>query len=93
MPPIARAALALLVAGSVSVPAPPPTRRNEVREVLHGVGIVARIGGWRIVEVDLGDPAPERWREIVPEGPTRSRSSCRRAAPCSSTSCTTSLRG
>jgi prolyl oligopeptidase len=23
---------------------------------------------WRIVEVDLGDPAPERWREIVPEG-------------------------
>jgi prolyl oligopeptidase len=24
---------------------------------------------WRIVEVDLGDPAPERWREIVPEGP------------------------
>jgi prolyl oligopeptidase len=24
---------------------------------------------WRIVEVDLQDPAPERWREIVPEGP------------------------
>ncbi len=24
---------------------------------------------WRIVEVDLGDPSPERWREIVPEGP------------------------
>jgi prolyl oligopeptidase len=24
---------------------------------------------WRIVEVDLADPAPERWREIVPEGP------------------------
>jgi prolyl oligopeptidase len=24
---------------------------------------------WRIVEVDLKDPAPERWREIVPEGP------------------------
>jgi prolyl oligopeptidase len=23
---------------------------------------------WRIVEVDLHDPAPERWREIVPEG-------------------------
>jgi prolyl oligopeptidase len=23
---------------------------------------------WRIVEVDLKDPAPERWREIVPEG-------------------------
>jgi prolyl oligopeptidase len=23
---------------------------------------------WRIVEVDLADPAPERWREIVPEG-------------------------
>jgi prolyl oligopeptidase len=23
---------------------------------------------WRIVEVDLEDPAPERWREIVPEG-------------------------
>ncbi len=24
---------------------------------------------WRIVEVDLADPTPERWREIVPEGP------------------------
>jgi len=24
---------------------------------------------WRIVEVDLKDPSPERWREIVPEGP------------------------
>jgi prolyl oligopeptidase len=24
---------------------------------------------WRIVEVDLTDPAPERWREVVPEGP------------------------
>jgi prolyl oligopeptidase len=23
---------------------------------------------WRIVEVDLKDPAPERWREIVPQG-------------------------
>jgi prolyl oligopeptidase len=23
---------------------------------------------WRIVEVDLANPAPERWREIVPEG-------------------------
>jgi prolyl oligopeptidase len=23
---------------------------------------------WRVVEVDLQDPAPERWREIVPEG-------------------------
>ena len=23
---------------------------------------------WRIVEVDLADPAPQRWREIVPEG-------------------------
>jgi prolyl oligopeptidase len=23
---------------------------------------------WRIVEVDLQDPAPERWREIVPQG-------------------------
>jgi prolyl oligopeptidase len=23
---------------------------------------------WRIVEVDLADPAPEKWREIVPEG-------------------------
>jgi prolyl oligopeptidase len=24
---------------------------------------------WRIVEVDLADPSPARWREIVPEGP------------------------
>jgi prolyl oligopeptidase len=24
---------------------------------------------WRIVEVDPKDPSPERWREIVPEGP------------------------
>ena len=24
---------------------------------------------WRIVEVDLQDPSPARWREIVPEGP------------------------
>src|SRR5262249_20123786 len=24
---------------------------------------------WRIVEVDPKDPAPERWRDIVPEGP------------------------
>jgi prolyl oligopeptidase len=23
---------------------------------------------WRIVEVDTADPAPERWREVVPEG-------------------------